>query len=99
MSEGYIGLAKGASSSMEMSGHGLEEGSREENVAVLDEDGENSKSERLRLKAMMCVPGMPTWLPSSSNIESPLYVRIWELMMGTWNANACHTRAKMIGSV
>lgn len=38
-----------------MSGHGLEEGSREEKVAVLDEDGEVSKSERLRLKAMMSV--------------------------------------------
>lgn len=36
-----------------MSGHGLEEGSREEKVAVLDEDGDVSKSERLRLKAMM----------------------------------------------
>ena len=35
-----------------MSGHGLEDGSREEKVTVLDEDGEVSKSERLRLKAM-----------------------------------------------
>lgn len=38
-----------------MSGHGLEEGSRGEKVAVLDEDGEVSKSERLRLKTMMSV--------------------------------------------
>ena len=36
-----------------MSGHGLEEGSREEKVAVLDEDGEVSELERLRLKAIM----------------------------------------------
>ena len=33
-----------------MSGHGLEEGSREGKVAVLDEDGE---SERLRLEAIL----------------------------------------------
>ena len=38
---------------MEMSGHGLEEGSREGNVAVLDEVGEISESERLRLRAMI----------------------------------------------
>ena len=36
-----------------MSGQGLEEGSREGKVAVLDEVGEMSKSERLRLRAMM----------------------------------------------
>lgn len=36
-----------------MSGHGLEEGSREGKVAVLDEDGELSESERLRLKAIV----------------------------------------------
>ena len=47
--------AKEASSNIEMSGHGLEEGSREGKVAVLDEDGEVSKSERLRLKAMLSV--------------------------------------------
>lgn len=35
-----------------MSGHGLEEGSREGKVAVLDDDGEVSQSERLRLKAI-----------------------------------------------
>ncbi len=35
-----------------MSGHGLEEGSREGKVAVLDEDGEISESERLRLGAI-----------------------------------------------
>ena len=37
---------------MEMSGHGLAEGSREGKVAVLDEDGEVSESERLRLKVI-----------------------------------------------
>ena len=42
-----------ASSSIEISGHGLEEGSREEKVAVVDEDGEISESERLRLKAIL----------------------------------------------
>ena len=45
--------ANGASSSMQMSGHGLEEGSREGNVAVLDEVGEISESQRLRLRAMI----------------------------------------------
>ena len=38
---------------MQMSGHGLEEGSREGNVAVLDEVGEISESQRLRLRAMI----------------------------------------------
>lgn len=38
-----------------MSGHGLEEGSREGKVAVLDEDGEVSESERLRLKAILYI--------------------------------------------
>ena len=36
-----------------MSGQGLEEGSREGKVAVLDDDGETSESERLRLRAML----------------------------------------------
>ena len=36
-----------------MSGHGLEEGSREGKVAVLDEDGGVSESERLRLEAIL----------------------------------------------
>ena len=36
-----------------MSGQGLEEGSREGKVAVLDEDGEVPESERLRLKVMV----------------------------------------------
>ena len=38
-----------------MSGHGLLEGSREEKVAVLDEEGESSKSERLRLTAIVSI--------------------------------------------
>ena len=38
---------------MEISGHGLEEGSREEKVAVLEEVGDVSELERLRLKAML----------------------------------------------
>ena len=38
---------------MEISGHGLEDGSREEKVAVLEEEGESSNSERLRLTAMV----------------------------------------------
>lgn len=38
---------------MKISGHGLEEGSREGNVAVLDEVGEISESQRLRLRAMI----------------------------------------------
>ena len=42
---------------MQMSGHGLEEGSREGNVAVLDKVGEISKSQRLRLRAMICRTG------------------------------------------
>ena len=47
---------------MEMSGHGLEEGSREGNVAVLDEAGEISESERLRFRAMMfCTGRMLIW--------------------------------------
>ena len=45
--------AKGASSNMKISGQGLEEGSREGNVAVLDEVGEISESERLRFRAMI----------------------------------------------
>lgn len=40
-----------------MSVHGLEEGSREGNVAVLDEVGEISESERLRLRAMILRTG------------------------------------------
>ena len=36
-----------------MSGHGLDEGSREEKVAVLDEEGEISGSERLRLRTIL----------------------------------------------
>ena len=36
-----------------MSGQGLEEGSREGKVAVLDDDGEKPESERLRLKVIM----------------------------------------------
>ena len=36
-----------------MSGHGLEEVSREGKVAVLEEVGEISESERLRLRAMI----------------------------------------------
>ena len=48
------GVEKEASSSIEISGHGLEEESREEKVAMLDEDGEISESERLRLKAILC---------------------------------------------
>ena len=36
-----------------MSGHGLEEGSREGKVAVLDEEGEISESEHLRLRAII----------------------------------------------
>lgn len=36
-----------------MSGHGLEEESREGNVTVLDEDGEVSEPERLRLEAIL----------------------------------------------
>ena len=47
---------------MEMSGHGLEEGSREGNVAVLEEVGEISESERLRLRAMILrTGGMLIW--------------------------------------
>lgn len=46
---------KAALFSIEMSGHGLEEGSREEKVAVLDEDGGVSESERLRLKAILYI--------------------------------------------
>ncbi len=46
---------KAASSSIEMSGHGLEEVSREGKVAVLDEDGDVSESERLRLKAILSI--------------------------------------------
>ena len=47
---------------MEMSGHGLEEESREGNVAVLDEVGEISESERLRLRAMILrTGGMWIW--------------------------------------
>ena len=37
---------------MGMSGHGLDEGSREGKVAVLDDDGEISGWDRLRLRAM-----------------------------------------------
>lgn len=44
-----------------MSGHGLEEGSREGKVAVLVEDGEVSESERLRLKAMLYIRRMSNW--------------------------------------
>ena len=53
----WIGCAeKVASSSIAMSGHGLEEGSREGKVAVLEEDGEVSELERLRLKVMLYIP-------------------------------------------
>ena len=51
-----------------MSGHGLEEVSREGKVAVLDEDGEVSESERLRLKAMLCFKQQGVKLANFANV-------------------------------
>lgn len=44
-----------------MSGHGLEEGSREGKVAVLEEDGDVSELERLRLKAILYNETVSAW--------------------------------------
>lgn len=58
-----------------MSGHGLEEGSREGKVAVLDEDGEVSKSERLRLNAIL-------YLMTIADLATSLM--IWRALVHTY---------------